>query len=147
LLRWHSTIEKTFIDASTTTKNLRPVFEGMEANECFIASVGKDWHKIANCNVHMTVKRRLQRTVIRGNEGDDLLDEGAESAEYTITGNMSLADYKEILAIFRFCQPCFHDPFEARQMKALFLSINYDSATGAYEFVLMEDAEQDEIKS
>jgi hypothetical protein len=32
-------------------------------------------------------------------------------------------------------------------MKALFLSISYDSATGAYEFILMEDAEQDEILS
>jgi len=83
----------------------------MEANECFIASVGKDWHKISNCNVPMNVKRRLQRTVIRGG------------------------------------QPWFHDPFEERQMKALFLSIDYDSATGAYEFILMEDAEQSEIKS
>ena len=119
----------------------------MEANECFIASVGKDWHKISNCNVHMTVKRRLQRTVIRGSEGDDLLDEGAESAEYTITGNMSLSEYKEILTIFRAGQPWFHDPFEERQMKALFLRIDYDSATGTFEFILMEDAEQSEIKS
>ncbi len=119
----------------------------MEANECFIASVGKDWHKISNCNVHMTVKRRLQRTVIRGSEGDDLLDEGAESAEYTITGKMSLDEYKDILKIFRAGQPWFHDPFEDRQMKALFLRIDYDSATGTFEFILMEDAEQSEIKS
>ena len=89
----------------------------MEANECFIASVGKNWHKISNCNVHMNVKRRLQRTVIRGAEGDDLLDEGAESAMYTITGNMGMAEYKEILTIFRGGQPWFHDPFEERQMK------------------------------
>ena len=119
----------------------------MEANECFLASVGKDWHKIANCNVHMSVKRRLQRTVIRGNEGDDLLDEGAESAIYTITGNMSMSDYKEILCIFRGGQPWFHDPFEDKQMKVLFSSIDYDSATGAYEFILVEDAEQVEVKS
>ena len=119
----------------------------MEANECFLASVGKDWHKIANCNVHMSVKRRLQRTVIRGNEGDDLLDEGAESAIYTVTGNMSMSDYKEILSIFRGGQPWFHDPFEDKQMKVLFSSIDYDSATGAYEFILVEDAEQVEVKS
>ena len=119
----------------------------MEANECFLASVGKDWHKIGNCNVHMSVKRRLQRTVIRGNEGDDLLDEGAESAIYTVTGNMSMSDYKEILAIFRGGQPWFHDPFEDKQMKVLFSSIDYDSATGAYEFILVEDAEQVEVKS
>ena len=55
--------------------------------------------------------------------------------------------YKEILRIFRTDQPYFHDPFEDRQMKALFSSIDYDSATGDYEFVLMEDAEQDEIMS
>ena len=119
----------------------------MEANECFIASVGKDWYRIANCIVHMNVKRRLPRTVIRGQEGDDLLDEGAESAEYTISGNMPMSEFKEILKIFRGGQPWFHDPFEERQMKALFLSIDYDSASGAYEFILMEDAEQAEIKS
>lgn len=119
----------------------------MEANECFIASVGKDWHKISNCNVHLNVKRRLQRTVIRGQEGDDLMDEGAESAEYRITGDMSMLEFKQILEIFRSGQPWFHDPFEDRQMKALFLSIDYDSASGAYEFILMEDAEMAEIKS
>jgi hypothetical protein len=119
----------------------------MDANECFIASVGKDWHKISNCNVHLNVKRRLQRTVIRGQEGDDLMDEGAESAEYRITGDMSMPEFKQILEIFRSGQPWFHDPFEDRQMKALFLSIDYDSASGAYEFILMEDAEMAEIKS
>ena len=123
------------------------VLENMEVNECFIASVGKDWHRISNCNVHMSVKRRLQRTVIRGQEGDDLMDEGSESGEYIITGNMAMTEYKEILKIFRGGQPFFHDPFEERQMKVVFLSIDYDSATGAYEFILMEDAEQDEIKS
>ena len=75
------------------------------------------------------------------------VDEGSESAEYTITGNMSLPEYKEILEIFRGGQPWFHDPFEERQMKALFLSIDYDSASGAFEFILVEDAEQEEIKS
>ena len=72
---------------------------------------------------------------------------GSESAEYTITGNMSMTEYKEILKIFRGGQPWFHDPFEERHMKALFLSIDYDSATGAFEFILMEDAEQAEVKS
>ncbi len=110
----------------------------MEANECFIASVGKDQNKISNCNVHMQVKRRLQRTVVRGSEGDDLLDEGAESAEYTITGKMSLEEYKEILIIFRAGQPWFHDPFEDRHMKALFLRIDYDSTSTDFEFILME---------
>ena len=91
----------------------------MEINECFITTAGEDWGRIENCNVHMNVKRRLQRTVIRGNEGDDLLDEGAESAIYTITGKMNMVKYKEILAIFRKEQPIFNDPFEERQIKVL----------------------------
>ena len=72
----------------------------MENSECFITTMGEDWEKIVDCNVHMNVKRRLQRTVIRGNEGDDLLDEGAESAVYTITGKMEMDQYKSILFIF-----------------------------------------------
>ena len=69
----------------------------MEINECFITTAGEDWVRIENCNVHMNVKRRLQRTVIRGNEGDDLLDEGAESAIYTITGKMNMASTRKSL--------------------------------------------------
>jgi len=119
----------------------------MENNECFITTVGEDWERIEDCNVHMNVKRRLQRTVIRGNEGDDLLDEGAESAVYTITGKMDMDQYKRILVIFRKDQPIFHDPFEDRQMKAVFSTIDYDSRSGEFEFILVEDAEQDEIMS
>ena len=119
----------------------------MENNECFITTMGEDWERIEDCNVHMNVKRRLQRTVIRGNEGDDLLDEGAESAVYTITGKMDMEKYKRILTIFRKDQPIFHDPFEDRQMKAVFSSIDYDSRSGEFEFILVEDAEQDEIMS
>jgi hypothetical protein len=119
----------------------------MEVSECFIATKGQDWKKIDGCNVHMNVKRRLQRTVIRGSEGDDLMDEGAESAVYTISGKMNMADYKEILGVFRTGQPYFHDPFENRQMKVVFSSIDYDSAKGVFEFILVEDAEQSEIKS
>jgi hypothetical protein len=119
----------------------------MENNECFITTMGEDWERIEDCNVHMNVKRRLQRTVIRGNEGDDLLDEGAESAVYIISGKMTMEQYKRILVIFRKDQPIFHDPFEDRQMKAVFSCIDYDSKTGEYEFTLVEDAEQDEIMS
>ena len=124
-----------------------PTDSPMDNNECFITTMGEDWERIEDCNVHMNVKRRLQRTVIRGNEGDDLLDEGAESAVYTITGNMGMEQYKRILAIFRKDQPIFHDPFEDRQMKAVFSTIDYDSRTGEFKFILVEDAEQDEIMS
>ncbi|MBA88186.1 MAG: hypothetical protein CMB16_02835 [Euryarchaeota archaeon] len=119
----------------------------MNNNECYITTLGEEWERIEDCNVHMNVKRRLQRTVIRGHEGDDLLDEGAESAVYTITGKMGMDQYKRILNIFRRDQPYFHDPFEDRQMKAIFASIDYDSKTGEFEFILLEDAEKEEIVS
>ena len=44
----------------------------MEANECFIASVGKDWQHIYARYVHMNLDHQLQRTVTHGGEGDDL---------------------------------------------------------------------------
>ena len=113
----------------------------MQVNECYIRQESEEWVKIDSCNVHMTVSRRVQRTVIRGGEGDDLFDEGAESAVYTISGNMNMETYKKILTIFRGGQPWFHDPFEERQMKVLFSIIDYDSSTGEYKFVLLEDAD------
>ncbi len=116
----------------------------MKVNECYLKSRGKEWHQINGCNVHMRIARRIQRTVIRGGEGDDLLDEGAESAIYTVTGKMSMTDYQDVLKIFRSGQPWFHDPFEDRQMKVVFSTIDYDSAAGDFEFVLIEDIDPDE---
>jgi hypothetical protein len=113
----------------------------MNVNECYLKQEGKEWVIIGDCNVHMTISRRVQRTVIRGGEGDDLYDEGAESAIYTISGNMDMNTYKSILGIFRGGQPWFHDPFEDRQMKVLFSVIDYDSSTGEYKFTLLEDAD------
>jgi hypothetical protein len=113
----------------------------MDVNECYLKQEGKEWMKIDGCNVHMTISRRVQRTVIRGGEGDDLFDEGAESAVYTIRGIMDMTTYKSILTIFRGGQPWFHDPFEDRQMKVLFSVIDYDSSTGEYTFTLLEDAD------
>jgi hypothetical protein len=116
----------------------------MKHNECYLKSGKEDWHQILGCNVHMRVARRMQRTIIRGQEGDDLLDEGAESAVYTVTGKMGMSDYQEILKIFRGGQPWFHDPFEDRQMKVIFSTVDYDSASGDYEFVLVEDIDPDD---
>jgi len=119
--------------------------EFMDVNECYIRQEDKEWVKIVDCNVHMTITRRMQRTVIRGGEGDDLYDEGAESAVYTISGSMDMPTFKSVLAIFRGGQPWFHDPFEDRQMKVLFSNIDYDSATGDYKFTLLEDADEQAV--
>ena len=116
----------------------------MKPNECFLKSGNDDWYQILGCNVHMRVARRMQRTIIRGQEGDDLLDEGSESAIYTVTGSMGMPEYQEVLKIFRSGQPWFHDPFEDRQMKVIFSTVDYDSATGDYEFVLVEDIDPDD---
>ena len=83
----------------------------------------------------------------RGHEGYDLLDEGAESAVYTITGKMKMVQYKRVLSIFRRDQPYFHDLLEDRQMKTIFASIDYVSKTGDFELILLEDAEEDDIFS
>ena len=118
----------------------------MEVSECFLRHADGVWIKIEECNVHMRVTRRMQRTIIRGGEGDDLDDEGAESAVYTITGTINMGKFKEVLNIFRGGQPSFHDPFEDRQMLVIFSNIDYHSTTGAFEFVLLEDAEDQKIK-
>ena len=65
----------------------------MPLNECSIKT--KDdhtWIQINDCSVSMSVTRRIQRTIVRGNEGDDILDEGSESVLYTIKGEMPVSE-------------------------------------------------------
>ena len=38
-----------------------------------------DWIRIPNTDIDVKIARRLTRTIIRGGEGDNLHDEGAES--------------------------------------------------------------------
>ena len=73
-----------------------------------------DWIRIPNADIDVKIARRLTRTIIRGGEGDNLLDEGAESTIYTVRGFLSVDDYKKILKMFRTGQPFIHDPFEER---------------------------------
>ena len=47
------------------------------------------------------IERRIQRTVIRGGEGDDLLDEGSESAVYDIISSASVSEYQSMMELFR----------------------------------------------
>ena len=74
----------------------------MEVSECWIKAEDDDeWTVISDCSVHMSVARRIQRTIVRGSEGDDILDEGSESAVFTVRGVMSLEDHRNVLRIFR----------------------------------------------
>ena len=95
-------------------------------DECWLKAEDDEvWTVITDCGVHMSVARRIQRTIVRGNEGDDILDEGSESAVFTITGSMSLGEYREILRIFRSGQVQFKDPFEEREASAIISNLEY----------------------
>ena len=98
-----------------------------------------DWVRIANADIKVRMTRRLTRTVVRGQEGDDLHDEGSESTLYTVRGELSIDEYKRGVAMFRTGQPYIHDPFEERDVKVIFAVMEYDSANEGFHFELLED--------
>jgi hypothetical protein len=98
-----------------------------------------DWVRIPDSDIKVRLTRRMTRTIIRGEEGDNLHDEGSESTIYTISGEMQLDEYKRILAMFRSGQPCIHDPFEERDVKVVFASMEYDGSNESFKFELIED--------
>ena len=51
----------------------------------------------------------------------------------------SLEDYKSVIKMFRAGQPYIHDPFEERDVKAVFGSLEYDGSTELYSFEFIED--------
>ena len=91
-----------------------------------------DWLRLPNADISVAITRRITRTVLHGGEGDDLVDEGAESAIYTVRGEM---DFEE----FRSGQPYIHDPFEERDVKCVFGKMEYDGSEKIYRFELIED--------
>ena len=112
----------------------------MPVNECSIrAKDNENWIKIRNCSVSMSVTRRIQRTIVRGNEGDDILDEGSESVLYTIEGEMPVSEYREILMIFRKGGIFFKDPFEDRTVSAIISKIEFDGNSRNYVIEIIED--------
>ena len=95
-----------------------------------------------NCNeISIHIERRIQRTVIRGGEGDDLLDEGAESAVYDIEAEVSLSEYKSLMGLFRGGQPTIMDPFDSHEVKVAFKSVEYRASDGLLRMQLMEDVD------
>ena len=98
-----------------------------------------DWVRLSNADISVAIARRMTRTVLHGGEGDDLVDEGAESAIYTVKGEMELSDYKKVLKMFRSGQPYIHDPFEERDVKTVFSRLEYDGSENLYEFEFIED--------
>ena len=98
-----------------------------------------DWLRLPNADISVVITRRITRTVLHGGEGDDLVDEGAESAVYTVRGEMNPDEYKKILKMFRSGQPYIHDPFEERDVKVIFAAMEYDSSNEQFMFELLED--------
>ena len=91
--------------------------------------------------ITIQIERRIQRTVIRGGEGDDLLDEGSESAVYDIVSSASVSEYKSLMELFRGGQPNIIDPFDGKEVKVAFKSVDYSASNGALKMVLIEDVD------
>tara|TARA_B100000965_G_scaffold406287_1_gene444420 strand:- start:1702 stop:2103 length:402 start_codon:yes stop_codon:yes gene_type:complete len=87
------------------------------------------------------IERRIQRTVIRGGEGDDLLDEGSESAIYDVVSSASVSEYKSLMELFRGGQPHIIDPFDEKDVKVAFKSVEYSASNGMLKMVLIEDVD------
>ena len=60
-----------------------------------------DWIRIPNSDIKVRSARRITRTIVRGQEGDNLHDEGSESTIYTVSGEMQIDEYKKILTMYR----------------------------------------------
>jgi len=107
---------------------------------CYIRSSDGDWLQLDDCAVTIEQRRRFQREVARDGEGDDLIDQGSESAEYRFTGRMDDDTYRSVLELFRTGGCWLIDPFEEMELKVCFARLRYNSADGTYEFHLIQDA-------
>ena len=104
-----------------------------------IGTTSSDWIRIANTDMKVKLTRRITRTIVRGGEGDNLHDEGSESTIYTIKGEIGIDEYKSLISIFRTGQPFIHDPFEERDVKVVFASMEYNSDNESFVLELIED--------
>jgi len=115
----------------------------MAAQDFFIrpatGMTSDDWIRMEGCDISISIARRMTRTVTHGGEGDDLIDEGAESAVYTIRGEMDAETYRKVVEMFRSGQPYIHDPFEERDVKVVFSKLEYDGSNEQFLFELIED--------
>ena len=98
-----------------------------------------DWLRLPNADISVAITRRITRTVLHGGEGDDLVDEGAESAIYTVRGEMDFEEYKKILKMFRSGQPYIHDPFAEKDVKVVFSRMDFEGNSGKFTFEFIED--------
>ena len=102
-------------------------------------TTSSDWLRIADVDIKVSITRRITRTVTHGGEGDDLVDEGAESAVYIVDGEMEIDVYKKVLAMFRSGQPYIHDPFAEKDVKVVFSRMDFEGNSGKFTFEFIED--------
>lgn len=112
-----------------------------DGNDNLLASTTKERTSVkVECDsIIVSIERRIQRTVIRGGEGDDLLDEGAESAVYEATASADKGVYLDILSIFRGTDIQMVDPYDGRTLKVAFKSISFDGGSDLLKMTLIED--------
>ena len=96
---------------------------------------------LPSVEIKIHIERRIHRTVIRGGEGDDLLDEGSESAVYDVISSASVSEYQSMMELFRGGQPHIIDPFDGKEVKVAFKSVEYSASNGALKMVLIEDVD------
>ena len=80
--------------------------------------------------IQVSIERRLQRTILRGGEGDDMDDQGSESALYTVSAKVTLEQYLELIEVFRGAQPRILEPFEGGEIKVAFSNLSYNASKG-----------------
>jgi len=138
-------VTSTQSEAATRYLQLAPYkcpYEGTKmaaTKSCFIRSLDGDWLQLDNCNIKLEIRRRFQREVARDGEGDDLLDQGAESMEFLLTGLIDIPTFQKVQTIFRSGTCWIIDPFEEKELKVCFARLRFDSETDEFEFLLIED--------
>ena len=89
--------------------------------------------------IQVSIERRLQRTILRGGEGDDMDDQGSESALYSVSAKATLEQYLDLLEVFRGAQPRILEPFEGGEIKVAFSNLSYNASKGELKTDIIED--------
>ena len=89
--------------------------------------------------IQVSIERRLQRTILRGGEGDDMDDQGSESALYSVSAKATLEQYLDLLEVFRGAQPRILEPFEGGEIKVAFSNLSYNASKGELKTDIIQD--------
>ena len=107
---------------------------------CYMRTSEGDWLQLDDCSISIEQRRRFQREVARDGEGDDLIDQGSESAEYKFTGRIDDETYLKVLEVFRSGSCWLIEPLEEFELKVCFAKFCYDCKFGTFEIILIQDA-------